>query len=134
MNLNHKVVTPSILDSWAAEGGVPRAVSLRHEVRKHLNYSLACLHAKHKGIRPIVWFNVDRLSQGQGKPMPADPASVPPVNEHVKHATSLLSPDKTEHVGRMQIFFPGCKYTFKDNIAPQLGFVNNGECEGVDVI
>ena len=132
--LNQKVVTPQLLEQWAADGGVPRVVCLRNEMRKHLNWHLGSLHAKHVGIRPVVWFAKDSLSAGRGKKMPADPAEAPPLPRKIRDAVALLNMEDTEHVPGVQMFFPGCRYTFTKNPAASLGFVNNAECVGVDVL
>jgi hypothetical protein len=134
--LNSKVVTPNDFQQWATVGRVPRVVCLRNDVRKQLNWALAKLHAQHLGVRPIVWFARDIVSPGQGRRLPSNDltdaaAAVPLV---VKRALAHMKPEDTEHVGAMQIFFPGCIYLFNDNIAPQVGMVNNGECVGVDLL
>jgi hypothetical protein len=134
--LNEKVVTPAEFQQWAAAGRVPRVVCLRNDVRKQLNWALARLHARYLKVRPIVWFAHDIVSPGQGHRLPADDltdaaCAVPNV---VKRALACMKPEDTQHVGSMQIFFPGCIYLFNDNVAPQVGMVNNGECVGVDVL
>jgi hypothetical protein len=133
-DLNQKVVTPALLQQWAAEGGVPRVVCLRNEIRKHFNYRLGSLHAKQTGVRPIVWFGRDAVAPGRGNSLAADPAMTPAVPAQLRAAIALLPPEYTKHVPAMQLFFPGCRYTFTDNLAPNLGVVNNSECEGVDLL
>jgi hypothetical protein len=133
--LNAKALTSQQLQRWAADGHVPRVVCLRNDVRRQLNWSLACLHAHTLGVRPIVWFSRDIVSPGKGRRPPAEPTgALPPVPRVVRDALAFMKPEDTEDVGSMQVFFPGCMYTFNANSVPQLGMVNNAECVGVDLL
>jgi hypothetical protein len=130
--LNAKAVTPQQLQQSAADGRVPRVVCLRNDVRKQLNWTLACLHAQTLGVRPVVWFARDMVSPGKGRKPPTDPsAGLPPVP---RVALAFMKPEDTEDVGSMQVLFPGCMYTFNANTVPELGMVNNAECVGVDLL
>ncbi|KAF6252314.1 hypothetical protein COO60DRAFT_1274422, partial [Scenedesmus sp. NREL 46B-D3] len=132
---NAKAVMPERLQQWAAEDQAPRVVCLRNEVRRQLNWTLACLLTQKLGMRPIVWFARDVVSPGRGRKLPVDPtAEVPALPRAVRDAMAFMKPEDTEGVGSMQDFFPGCVYTFSDNAVPQLGMVNNAECVGVDLV
>jgi hypothetical protein len=105
-------------------------------VHKQLNWALAKLHAQYLGVRPTVWFAHDIVSPGQGRRrLPSDDLSdascVAPLV--VRRSRAHMKPEDTQHVGPMQICFLGCICLFNDNIAPQVGMVNNGECVGVVV-
>lgn len=82
-------------------------------------------------MRPIVWFSHDVVSPGRGRKLPAAPTpelgGVPRV---VRDALAFMKPEDTKGVGSVQIFSPGCVYTFNEFPAPRLGVVNNGECIG----
>ena len=130
--LNAKVVTPALLEQWAADGGIPRVVCLRNEIRKTLNWSLASLHAKHSKARPIVWFNRDTMALGER--LSGDLSNVTPLPQLIRDAVKCMKPEDTKLVPAVQIFFPGCLYTFNENPAPGMGYVNNSECVGVGVL
>ena len=134
-DLNSRVASPAQWQGWHASQEVPRVVCLRNELRKQLNWSLALLHAQCLGVRPIVWFSQDTLAQGRGKKLPTSPnETTPKVPPIVRSALAFMKQEDTKDVGSMHVFFPGCLYTFTQNIAPQLGIVNNGECAGVDLL
>lgn len=126
---------------------VPRVVCLRNEVRKLFHWRLASMHARHLGVRPICWRTRTaqlpraRCGTAKGVKRPTKPrkkkneqeeySSVPDL---VVNAVGFLPPEQTEKIPGVQFYFPGCRYLFIDNHAPELGYVNNGECIGRGIL
>jgi hypothetical protein len=91
-------------------------VIIRNDVRTAINMRLGSMHARHLGVRPILWRNND------------SPASGSVMNEFAKTNAQNMPAAYTELMPTIAMVFPGCLCLFVDNDLPIGGVAKNATC------